>query len=80
MAIKPDHMGYNLCKSYHLTHHSSPLEKSICLSPINTHLIQSKIEEFQQHVIQEKTDVCIIIESSLKSSDKSDNLDHKVPP
>ena len=51
------------------------LGKSIHLSHINAHSIQGRIGEFQQYVIQEKTDVCIITESWLKSSDKSDNLE-----
>ena len=55
------------------------LEKSICLSHINAHSIQDRIEEFQ-HVIQEKTDVCIITDSWLKSSDINGNLYHEVPP
>ena len=76
MVAKPEHIGYNLCKSHHLTHHSSTfIEVNMA---INACSIQGKTEEFQ-HVIQEKTDVCIITESWLKSSDKSDNLDCEVP-
>ena len=66
--------GCITCTSLTTLHNMvSPLEKSICLSHINAHSIQGKIEEFQKHVIQKKTDVCIITESWLKNSDITGN-------
>ena len=55
-------------------------DRFFTLSQVNIRSIRNKIGQFQQHLTESSTDICILLETRMKDSDQEKPLLHQIPP